>query len=117
MESLFLSSPRNSRRPEGFSIAASLSSSSGDFDRMLPKMPRATPNSGPEPKKEAVSLGAGQLKPPFAPMRGVGEGEKKSCMTIMKPPSDLSPCYSCALQAMHDDCQARDKLKYFCKSL
>src|SRR6266481_9802519 len=98
MESLFLSSPRNSRRPEDFSIAASLSSSGGDFDRMLPKMPRATPNSGPEPKKRGGFVGSGPTETAFRAYERSGRGREKELMTIMKPPSDLSPFYSCALR-------------------
>jgi hypothetical protein len=46
---------------------------------MLPKMTRCTPKSGPfslQDKKRGGFVGSGPPKPPFAPMRGVGEGEK-----------------------------------------
>src|SRR5262249_5048766 len=47
------------------------------FGRMKPRIARSEPNSGPRRQKRGGFVGSGPPKPPFAPMRGGGEGEKR----------------------------------------
>src|SRR5436190_761259 len=71
-----------------------------------PLMPRAAhpfPNAeyGTVPKKRGSSVGSGPSELPFAPMRGVGEGEKSIIrMKTYESPDAFLSCIS-----KHADCQ------------